>query len=116
MEGDFTLSHTDFNTDFLQMDVLLPFGPYNNNFQTITLKLKLENQYINSLMESNVYLDYCFHLCDLSAQGLDEFPTFNLSCPLFTLNLIFLGILAFPLAIYLSFFFSKSFRADHKVF
>ena len=55
MEGDFNLSHKDFNTDLIQTIVLLPFGLHNNNFQTITLELKLENQYINSLTESNVY-------------------------------------------------------------
>ena len=73
MEGDFNLSHTDFNTDFIQIVVLLQFGFHNSNFQTITLKLKLENQYINSLMELNVYLNYCFHLCDLLARDWMNF-------------------------------------------
>ena len=55
MEGDFSSSHEDFNTDLTQTIVLLPFRLYNNNIQTITPELKLENQYINSLTESNVY-------------------------------------------------------------
>ena len=50
-------------------------------------------------MESDGYLNYCFCLRNLSATGWMNFQLL-ISCLLFTLDLFFLDILAFPLAIY----------------